>query len=66
MPPSPSQGHGGLEENKAAKAFPVSEEGPSHGKPLGTLYLFPFLFLFIYLLLFFCSDIFLFFYVQDI
>ena len=39
--PSPSHGHGGLEENKATRAFPILEEGPNHGKPLGTLFFFP-------------------------
>ena len=29
-----------LKENKAARAFPIPEEGPGHGKPLGTLFFF--------------------------
>ena len=38
-----SQGHRCLEESKAARAFPVTEEGSSPSKPLGTIYSFPFL-----------------------
>ena len=49
-PPSPSQGHGGLEENKAARTFPIPEEGSGHGKPLSTLYLFRFPFFFFWFL----------------
>ena len=47
-PPSTSRGHGGLEENKAARTFPILEEGSGHGKPLSTLYLFPFPFFFFF------------------